>query len=244
MIIGSTSGNIYQRFAKHISGRVDNLSKKAARYVVDTGIQHWIILHIGYSNDRKQLYEWEGIWAKRFKNYLINNPIQLVTIKPTRKRTEKKKLRDSAKAKEYKLTRYKWQSYIYTIMNQDTWKQWNELALINLLINMKKAKLPINIERETSHIIRNHLNKTYHFKLKPYYLIRIPTMRLDIRNQLKAWIKHYMNQHYTDAYSSYVANHTKIIMESTIKLGNLIDNTKKILKNTIRNHVTVNTILN
>ena len=117
------------------------------------------------------------------------------------------------------------------IMNQDTWRQWNELVLINLLINMKKAKLPINIERETSHKIRNHLNKIYHFKLKPYYLIRIPTMRLDIRNQLKAWIKHYTNQHYTDAYSSYVANHTKIIMESTIKLGNLIDNTKRILRN-------------
>lgn len=39
MIIGSTGGNLYQRFAKHISGRVDNLSKKAARYVLEKGIE-------------------------------------------------------------------------------------------------------------------------------------------------------------------------------------------------------------
>lgn len=230
MIIGSTGGNLYQRFAKHISGRVDNLSKKAARYVLEKGIEKWIIMPIEYSDNRQTLYKWEGIWAKRFKNYLINNPIQLNNVKPTKKRTECKRIRDKEHAIKKKELRYKWQGYLRTIDSTDHWKEWDKLAVINLLINMKMAKLPINIEREISYKLRNHLAKVHQFKLRPYYIIKVPTTKIDVRNKIKSWIKNYIKNHYTDAYSSYVANHIRISMESTIKLNKLINNSREILK--------------
>ena len=43
-------------------------------------------------------------------------------------------------------------------------------------------------------------------------------MKIDTQDKIKAWIKHYAKQHYTDAYSTYIANHTRVTMESTIKL--------------------------
>ena len=43
MIVGLTSDTIYKRFSGHLSGRVDNLSKKAANYVKHKGPHFWII---------------------------------------------------------------------------------------------------------------------------------------------------------------------------------------------------------
>jgi len=230
MIIGSTTRTIYQRLANHLTGKVDNLAKKAARYILNKGIQQWIILPIEYNTDKKKLYDLEGKWAKIFQNHLINNPIQLQNTKPTRKPTEKKKMRDKQRTAHVKETRYNWRSYIYTIMHTDTWKTWHELPLINLLINIKKAKLPINKEKEITYRIRNHMKKATQYKLRPYYQLKMPTTTINHNNELKSWIRHYIKQHYEDAYSNYVANHIKVSTESITKLEDIIGNAKEILK--------------
>jgi hypothetical protein len=85
MVVGSTSSTIYSRFKSHLTGRVDNLSRRAANYIVNKGPHLWIILPIEYLSSKLQQYESEGRWARVFLNYLINNPIQLTTFKPTRK---------------------------------------------------------------------------------------------------------------------------------------------------------------
>ena len=229
MIVGSTSDNLYKRFSRHISGRVDNLSKKAANYIKHKGPHLWMIIPLAFSDNRNELYKLEGIWANRLRNYLINNPIQMHQQKPTKKPTKKKRERDLKRIPQLKETIFHWRSYIHIIHHTEEWKNWDKLAMINLLINLKKARIPLNLERDISHKIRLTLNKIHHFKLKPFYLLKLPTTTDTKSRHVKSWIKKYLQTHYTDAYSNYVANHLRISTESTMKLNTIIDNSKAIL---------------
>ena len=52
MIVGSTSDTIYKRFNRHLSGRVDNLSKKVSNYVKHKGPHLWMITTLAFSDNQ------------------------------------------------------------------------------------------------------------------------------------------------------------------------------------------------
>jgi hypothetical protein len=74
VIIGSTSSTIYSRFKQHLAGKTDNLSKQAAHYIQNLGIEQWIIIPLEHLHNSTQQtrYIAEGKWARLFKNYLID----------------------------------------------------------------------------------------------------------------------------------------------------------------------------
>ena len=64
LIIGSTSSNIYIRFASHLKGKTDKISKKAAQYIINKGISNWLILPVDTADNIKTLKQKEGNWAR------------------------------------------------------------------------------------------------------------------------------------------------------------------------------------
>jgi len=242
VIIGSTSGSIYDRFKQHLSGKTDNLSKKAANYIINLGIEQWIILPLQHLTEKStsKLYQLEGKWANLFKNFLINNPIQLVQYKPTSKpKNNKKEIRDLKRAKHRTEKFLNWNNYTYLIFRTDLWKTWHELPLINLLINVKKSRIPTITKDIFTYIIRNHLQKNNNISLKPYYNISIPYTRYNIIPKLQSWIKQVITNNSNSAYYLYIATHFRIIQESPIKLNQLIANYKQTLQNFQHNYNTI-----
>jgi hypothetical protein len=232
MVVGSTSSTIYSRFKSHLTGRVDNLSRRAANYIVNKGPHLWIILPIEYLSSKLQQYESEGRWARVFLNYLINNPIQLTTFKPTRKPcfNGAKNQRDNKRADERKLQLVNWRSYMATIFHTNLWHSWHELPLINLLLNIRKAKLTSSITQNFTYLIRNHLKKKFKLELRPYYTIKIPTSSTNSSHRIKSWIKRMILTHDKSAYAMYIANHLRITSSTIVTFKQLICNQSQFLK--------------
>lgn len=229
MVVGSTSANMYQRYAQHIRGRVDNLSRKAANYIINKGVQVWIIIPLEYSNSRTTLYQLEGVWARKLRAYLINNPIELKTRKLTQRPNLLKKERDQDRAEKRRETISTWKKYFHLILHTNVWRQWQPLPLMNLLINAQRHKIRKDVMGNFKYVIRNHLLKQFNIRLKPYYELHIPSSTVHIATQLKSWLYKLILQHNTTPYGRYLATHIKVITKPTLRLRNIVDNHKKTL---------------
>jgi hypothetical protein len=234
VIVGSTSSTIYDRFKKHLTGRTDNLSHRAAHYITNLGIEKWIILPLEYHYNNSTLtrYQSEGKWANFFRNHLINNPIQLHQFKPTKKPMHniKKQTRDQLRLTQRNQHFTNWKSYFYIILQTNIWKDWHELPLINLLININKLRVIGNSKDLLTYTIRNHLRTKFNLTLKPTYDITLPYSKINIIPKIQQWIKNNIIANSPSAYYLYVASHLRIIQHSPIKLKNLISNLKTTLK--------------
>lgn len=230
MVVGSTSQSMFIRFRSHLTGRVDNISRRAANYITNLGTHQWIILPLEYVPSKQLLHKQEGLWARRFRDFLINNPIELTLSKPTKKPTAAKKLRDSLRIPLLKQTTYNWKSYIHLIRSTSIWKTWHELPLINLLLNIKRAKLQKHVTTHFTYIIRNHLAKAFKFRLRPFYQITVPPNTIDFGPRLQHFLKSLINRHYDYALASYIADHLRITMSSILPISKLIGNYKETLK--------------
>lgn len=233
MIVGSTTRTIYDRLQSHLRGKADNLSKKAAHYILQRGPSNWICLPLEslpiQQHNKKLLEEAEGKWARIFNDYLINNPIQKNTYRPTQRPDYRDRTRQRCAMQRTQVTQ--WRSYIYTINHTTIWHTWHELALINILTNIKRARLTEEATRKTTYKIRHYLKHKRGLPLRPYYeLTLIPHPHLDTQ-KIKQWIKRILLRHHPqNAYYTYVAHHLKVTVRKQKSIAQIVANYKKTLQ--------------
>src|SRR4051812_18207342 len=107
----------------------------------------------------------EGIWARIFRKYLINKPIELFITKPTSNPRKSRPNRND-RINEHKIHIVNWRKYVNLLNHSDTWKNWPLLALINLLVHLKQAKLENEKLKSATFLIKNHIKIKYLIRLK------------------------------------------------------------------------------
>ena len=229
-IVGSTSRTIYDRFKEHLKGSFDKLSRRAANYIMNLGIEHWIIIPLETNIEKTKLKEKEGIWAKIFSHLLINNPIERSQTKPTSYHISNyKHLRNLNRAIIRNMNQYNWRSYCYTILHTNVWKTWNSDSLINILINLNFAKLCPTEKRKVSYRIRNFLRKEKKIFLRPYYSIKLLHAENLDKTKIKSVIQNHITNKNQDPLTTYISKRIKIEFENTHSIYNLVNNHRKIL---------------
>ena len=173
MIVGSTSRTAIHRFQQHLRGRSDTISKKAARYIVNLGPNKWIILPLEYTNDmsEKERILREAYWQRRFKNYLINRPIELLSVKPTKNTRIYHRQHELNRAEQKKKIVIEWRKYINLILNTNLWKDWHSVPLLNLLTNINKARINEDKKKEVNFQIQRHLRNKKAIPIQSNYKI-------------------------------------------------------------------------
>lgn len=122
MIVGSTSATIFERFKSHLLGHSDKISKNAAKYVKRLGLENWIIIPVTYETNENIRRTLEGYWARRLKDYIINNPIELSMHKIT-KRPNLTKSNCNKLKRDFRNTKIlDWKKQITLIRNTTIWQ--------------------------------------------------------------------------------------------------------------------------
>lgn len=237
MIVGSTSNTMYSRFKSHLKGDANSIGKRAANYITEHNPTSWMILLLEQINNGKSnLRKAEAYWQRQFKDYLINNPIELKSIKPTK--NPRHNLHNNNRVNEHLEHKYDWRKYIFIIAKTTIWHTWPTLAKVNLLINLPKLNIPNNIKKSIQWKIKNYLNKNTTFKIQGQYNLNLlPTKRIN-KSSIFAWLKDNIRHNCPNAYGQYVAENIKLTFNNPFKLGKLITNHFETLKNydNINNH--------
>lgn len=222
IIIGSTSRNIYTRFSSHLRGQYDKISRRAANYIVNRGIENWLIIPLETGIVKENL-KVQGYWARIFKHLLINNSIKMFSTKPSKKPSDHHRIRNQLRTDLHKKIITNWKRYCLFILNSRDWQNWNTNTLIYLLINLKRAKLSSDIQRK----IRNFLRTKRNLRLRPFYELKLSYHPGLDKSIIMRGIKKYITSNYRKSYYQYIAEHIKIKFENPHILFSIISNHRK-----------------
>jgi len=244
LYIGETSRTLCDRLQEHIRATKGNEKRKCYNYMRRIMPGNWTILPLEHAETKEELERLEEKWKYHFRNNMINDPV-IWMLKPTRRSKTKhtnpevltkRKISQQERIRRRRLQTAMLRRRVNFILHDkhERWRAWSISSLLDLLIHINVAKVPKQTAKQVFHRIKPVIFGKTGVNIRREYVITVmhcpsKSFKKDMKSIIAKIIDSSLS-HLHPLLRQYLSSHIKVVGKTYKSIGEMINNSRKVLK--------------
>lgn len=254
--VGQTTRTLTQRLASHWKDSHQDKKRPSYRYIDKLGFHRWIILPLQQACCVHGLDAAERHWMHQLRNLVINDPHTwyIYPKKGTRNRRNPqapcdhhaqtsrlqqriqmdptlRHLSQRVRCLQRGIVSQEYRRKVHVVIHSSKWHTWSTSTLLELLINIRIAKLSTYKQRQVTHYVRSYLKKARNVDIKSSYPCKLLTCKHLDKSAVRRWLSNILHRSIDNhLLAKYISTHLDIVLQKDKTLQSMIGNVKRVLQ--------------